>query len=516
MNFNPLWWVHLRMTGGWAGNLLLAGGFLLGVIFFYTLSQNLIDAEDVGSLNTVWLGIITAAQSVFLLMIAPSAIRRSVLRDFQSGMIESHRLTPMSNWRIVLGYMTGPTMQAAMLLAVGFVLGTYFSAQLGTANAVGVTLTVRIWVLGWYAAIGSMLAVSLMICAFVLLTSIASSGKTNAIGAFILISIFGGWMVIFFVPGLALVLGVMSSGAMVDMILFNSGTLKVNAESAALAAILQLTLAALFLHAACGKLRRPERALFSVRQAVVLAMVWSATLVTGMAQLDTYARMLQDSEIGALAQLFASTGAFVLVATFATHAAAVDLFHADRAAAHGEPPAPGRRRQAFLVPVGMAGMTVLTLLSMIHWMAPSAWSLRIDTWASTKWPFVWIALATLLGFLTDFFWLYATAARGRKAIWSLLFLVAGLKAGPILIDAALYGMFTDNDDFPWNGWGYVTGLSPIGTIILSTSIGPRMFIGLAVQIALLAVSGMMFRAVRRTVSQPVERTESPRMAVAVG
>jgi hypothetical protein len=226
--------------------------------------------------------------------------------------------------------------------------------------------------------------------------------------------------------------------------------------------------------------------------------------------------MMQDSDIGAMAQLFASTSAFVLVATFATHAAAVDLFHADRAAAHGEAPAAGRRRQALLVPVGLAAMTVVTLLCMINWMAPAAWSSRIAEWIATKTPFWWIALAMLLGFLTDFFWLYATAARGRKAIVTVVLLILGLKAGPIIVDAALFGILTEDDRAPWTGWGYVTGLSPIGTMILSTSIGPRLFVGLAVQAGMLALSWLLFRAARRGVLQHAERTESPPIALASG
>lgn len=516
MSFNPLWWVHLKMSGGWRGSLFLAGGFLVLVIFFYILSLNLGDVEDRGPKNSVWLAIITGAESLFLLMIAPSAIRKSVLRDFQSGMIESHRLTPMSNWRIVMGYMTGPTMQAAMLFAVGLVVGTYLTAQLGSSALVGATLTLRIWVLGWYMALGTILAVAFMICSFTLLTSIASAGKTNIVGVMILIGIFGGWMVIFVVPGLALVLGVLTGMSILDIVRGRVGMTGLKPVTAAVAALLQVALGVLFLNAACGKLRRPEGAIFTVPQALILAGLWGVTLVTGMGLARSAAPFMDDSDIGTLAQLFASTGAFVLVTLFASHSNALDLFLADRAAAHGERAAAGRQRRAFLVPVALAAMTVGTLLAMLHGMSLQAWSPRVLDWTATHAPFRWIGLALLLSFLTDFAWLYWSAARGRKVILTVIVLALGLKAGPVILDAALLGMLTHDEEAPWTGWGFVTGLSPIGTMILSTTIGTRLYVGLAVQAAILALSWMVFLAARRATLRRAERIETSPLAVAAG
>jgi hypothetical protein len=516
MSFNPLWWVHLKMSGGWRGSLLLAGGFFVLVIFFYVLSLKLGDPEEQGTKDTIWLAIMTGAEALFLTMVAPGAIRKSVLRDFQSGMIESHRLTPMSNWRIVMGYMTGPTMQAAMLCAVGLVLGTYFSAKLGSSANVGVILATRVWVLGWYIVLGTFLAVAFMLCAFTLLTSIASAGKTNVVGVMILVGIFGGWMVIFVVPGLSLVLGVMTGMTVLDLLGGKVGLSGTSPGTAAVAALLQVTLGVLFLNAACGKLRRPEGAIFTVEQALLLGALWSATLVTGMALLRSASPFMDDSDIGTLAQLFSSTGAFVLVALFASHSSALDLFLADRAAAHGERTVAGRQRRAFLVPVALAAMTVGTLLAMLRLMPLSAWSPRVLGWTATLAPFRWIALAFLLSFLTDFAWLYRAAAHGRKMILTVIMLTFGLKAGPVILDAALLGVLTHDEEAPWTGWGFVSGLSPMGTMILSSKIDMRLLVGLAVQAAVLALSWMVFLAARRATLQRVERIETPPLAVAVG
>jgi len=77
-------------------------------------------------------------------------------------------------------------------------------------------------------------------------------------------------------------------------------------------------------------------------------------------------------------------------------------------------------------------------------------------------------------------------------------------------------VLTHDEEAPWTGWGFVSGLSPMGTMILSSKIDMRLLVGLAVQAAVLALSWMVFLAARRATLQRVERIETPPLAVAVG
>lgn len=53
--------------------------------------------------------ILLGIQSVLLLIAGAGWVRRAVQRDFSSNMIDSHRLTPMTGWTAVFGYIIGRT-----------------------------------------------------------------------------------------------------------------------------------------------------------------------------------------------------------------------------------------------------------------------------------------------------------------------------------------------------------------------------------------------------------------------
>lgn len=501
MNWNPIWWVHLQMTGGWRGAGLLAAGFFGVVIFFYVLTQNWVDADSRGQLDYVWLGIVSLAQAAFLLLIGPGGIRRSLQRDFQTGMVESHRLTPMSNAVIILGYMTGPTFQALLLFSVGLVLGSIFATRSLAQLQVGMQLTAQLLMGGWFTAMATLLAVALMSWAFVLLLGIATAGKTNVIGLFIAIGFFGGWAVVTFVPGLSLLLGVMSLGSLYSM-LTKPGSVAMSPQMIALTGGIQLLFAAIFLNAACTKFRRPERSLFSVTQSLVLLLAWGFTLVAGVSQMSVVLWFMSE-EANALQKIYASVGAFLTVAFFASHAAALEVMIADRAAAHHESPSGTQTRLRFLMPAMLAVLTVLAYREMLSWVPSSAINAGVvralDDWSRDA----VLLFVFLLTYGIDFAWLYIMSARGRKAWMALLLIVVLLRAGPLIVDGALYGIMTEDEAIPWPHWGYVTGLSPAGTMLLGRPTGARVWAGVAFQFVVFAVSMWLLAWSRRTVREKV-------------
>lgn len=501
MNWNPIWWVHLQMTGGWRGAGLLAAGFFGVVIFFYVLTQNWVDPDSRGQLDYVWLGIVSLAQAAFLLLVGPGGIRRSLQRDFQSGMVESHRLTPMSNAKIILGYMTGPTFQALLLFSVGLILGSIFATRSIAQLQVGMKLTAMLLMGGWYTAMGTLLAVALMSWAFVLLMGIATTGKTNVIGLFIAIGFFGGWAVVTFVPGLSLLIGVMSLGSLYSM-LTRPGSVAMSPQMIALTGGIQLMFAAIFLNAACTKFRRPEKSLFSVTQALVLQLAWGFTLIAGISQMSVVLWFMSE-EANALQKIYASVGTFLTVAVFVTHAAALEVMGADRAAAHREAYPASQTRLRFSVPAILALLTVFVYREMLRWVPADAINtnvvLAIEDWSREAVLF----LVFLLAYAVDFAWLYMMAARGRKAWMALLLIVVLLRVGPLIVDGAIYGIVTENESEPWPHWGYISGLSPAGTMLLGHPVGLRVWGGVAFQGAVFAVSMWLLGRSRRRVREKV-------------
>ena len=70
---------------------------------------------------------LTGIQVFVTVLAGCNAVYRAMLRDYQSKMMESHRLTPMSNLAIVVGYLFGPALQTLVLFCVFMATGVLVS-----------------------------------------------------------------------------------------------------------------------------------------------------------------------------------------------------------------------------------------------------------------------------------------------------------------------------------------------------------------------------------------------------
>lgn len=504
MVWNPLLYLNLHVAGGPRGQLMVVGAFVAMVAVFAPISYA--NATPGGGIDATWLGIMTAAQCVFVLLIAPSAIRRAVLRDFQTGMIESHRLSPMSNGRIVLGYMTGGPVQALLLYTASLLMGAYFAARCGTALVGGVMLPgAQLVISGWLALQVLILIFGLLIGSVALLSGIATSGKANIIGIMILIAIFGGWIAVLYVPGLALVLGIITMGAIGEMV--TGGTTPSAANMLLTTALLQLLLGSLLLWTAAGKLRRPERALFTLTQSLLLLLLWGTAIVAGLRFMPVLIVSLDgplSDASGVHAQIVASTFAFALIGLFAISSATLSLLHADRAAAlaaasDSDRRAP-RRELYVLTPVVVAAATLAIWMLLYEW-APISSDIQAELSAYRE-PRTWaiVALALTVMCWTDGKLLYIFAARGRRLLFSMLVTILLLRIGPILVEGFAAFMADVIAEREWENWGTLSQLSPAGTLAAIRTPTSALYVGLAVQIGIAVAVTALARGVRRGLS----------------
>lgn len=515
MSLNPLFWLHLRIGGSARTNLIIVVAYVAIVVMFTGGSYYVAAAEagaNVGPqtyarVDAAWLVIMTVAQGAFLLLLAPSAIRRAVQRDFDSGMIESHRLSPMSNLKIILGYVTGAPIQSVMLYVVSLVFGTYFAARYALSPGLGGALGLRVALSGWYFTQGCMLVLAGMISAFVLLTALATRGKGNVVGVAILIGVFGGWAAIAFIPGLALVMGVLSGGVLIELLTSASAggdpLVLINAAG------LQFVFCVILLAAASGKLRKPDRPIFNLPLGLILLLVWGFTLVAGMAATPKFEWLFGQWEDYGYAQLVSSTVAFMVTALFPLIAAAVSLFQHDRAVAFGEQREASRRRELQLVPALLAVLTAVCLYSMVWTLV--AERLPADAWGAFESWLTWLAVAAalLLSFWVDFNWIYHLAARGRRIMIGLPIMFVLLKGMPILLDNGIDYFGQQLADLEWAGYGYLTGFSPVGTLILAPEGGAPIWVGLIFQAALAVGASVVARRARGRLGRDENAAPTP-------
>ena len=185
-------------------------------------------------------------------------------------------------------------------------------------------------------------------------------------------------------------------------------------------------------------------------------------------------------------QLLLSTITFIIVAQFPLIAAAVECFFADRAHAFGGAARTTRRVALLLVPVVLAGLTVLLVQIVLYTMSAGrgadlgallATLDRLPQYAA-------ILVALALSFWIDFNVIYIMKTLGRHPIWAVLLSAIVLKILPIVLDGGLIFLASLRDVDMRLVEGYFAGGSPIGTLVLCTLPGGQPWPGLAFQVLL--------------------------------
>ena len=505
MTLNPIVWVHTRLAGGPRTLLYLALGYLGVLIVFTSITYSLIDTNAVGQADTIWLMIVGGAQALFLLLLAPSAIHRAVQRDYQSGMIESHRITPMSSLRVMFGYLIGPAAGPLVLFGMGTLAGAYFSTRNIINLNSGAPLTISVLMGGWLTTQALLLILATMLSGIAVLSAIAvQGGKFNIMGLFIAVGFLGGWSAVVAIPGAALLAGVMGGSVILSYAI--KGTAIAATQSILIAALLQLAFTLLFLFAAARKFRAPDRALFSLDLSFILLLMWGLTLVLGMALQTTSPWVRHTFDQLDAVQIGASILAFMLVAMFANTAAAANRLRLDRAAVFETQFARGAAWRSF-VPIATTAASMVLAALLIAFTDRARFGAEFTLLLLS--PRVWIAvtIAVLLSCWIDYNLSYVGRAYRAKG-WLVLIVAWGvLKIAPPIADGALHEIFTEIYGEPWGGYGYLTAMSPIGTMMHAGGDLTPQIIGLVVQLAVAAViAGMAHMAYR---SLPGRVTRSP-------
>ncbi len=452
MSFVALTKAHFRLSGGWRQNLLIIGTYVALVVALASAAYCATNPDEYRVVHGTFLILVSVVQGGLVLLVAPSAIRRAVFRDFQSGMIESHRLTPLSGLSLVTGYLTGPTAQAFLLYAVGLPIGGYFAGAYGQSLGIG-----AVSVVDWYLSQLCLLTLAIMELALVLLVSLATAGRANLMALLVFFGVFVGWGLVRLVPGLALLAGLWSAGRLLMNLLWvpYAGARPGNPAAMGWAMLLQLAIATTLLVAACRKVRAPDRPAFTVRLGLVLLMLAGLTLAAGLYFADSFQQ--RPTPVEPYWEWVASATVFVLVGLLPLSAAAAERQRQDR-----------RLAWSFSTPPRLCRFDALPLLltvlsgALMFAMVPRRLELPSAQLSRVGWP----VLAVGLSFWTDYCVIYLARSRGRSTFLALVLSWLVLKALPLAIEMGmiLIAVLTDSSRV---SAGWMAGLSPVGTMVLT-------------------------------------------------
>ena len=438
--------VQFELSGGWRQNVAVQIAYVLLVVVIAGIAYRLAGPNGARDVDAVFLTIISIVQPVLLLMVAPSAVRRAVLRDFQTGMIESHRLTPQSGLSLVFGYVVGASAQALMLYALGWIVGAYFVVSCGLTWKMPLLATGA-----WYGSQLCLLPLALLIVALTLLTALTTRGRANLVPVLLVLGVVGGWILIWLVPGLALLMGALSAG-MVIKLLGGAGPFTFQPAVMGWAMVLQTALGLTLLAAACRKVRAPHQPVFTLRLGMLLLFLAGMTLAIGW----DYFRDFRPSFVNmseAPWQWVGSVVVFLLVGLFPLATAATERVGAD---ARSERATRVQRGALDAIPFVVTAMTLVLLSVVFPWRAVAG-----EITAARLMP---LALVLGASCWADYQCLCWARTRHKNQFLVIMMAWAVLKVLPLLLQAlqvlVYETMLPGQETRIW-----LAALSPIGTLI---------------------------------------------------
>ncbi len=210
-----------------------------------------------------------------------TSIFRAVLRDYQSKMFESHRMTAMTNMSLVIGYFGGATLQILALYLVNLIAGTvisYFAgapiAQWVGGNLMLLSGSVTIWAMTIYAGVGL-------------------NKPINPVPGLFGIGILGFALAL--IPAAAVFSGIYSGILGVSLVLGRDVLAKLGISyledhvSFGLSAF-QLLMTCFWLWAASRRYRRPDLPVFNAKGGLLLLLMWVVISLIGLRLMDEMLR----------------------------------------------------------------------------------------------------------------------------------------------------------------------------------------------------------------------------------
>lgn len=263
----PLWKCHFDMLGGARrmGFVLVIAAMALvaGYLGFHRLMQPTTTAAGVAQ---IVIGVLAGAQGVLLLLGGVGALHKAHTRDADSKMIESHRLTPMTNTAVVVGYLFGPTQQILALFTLVLVFGSVIAwIARGTIG-------------GWLVGNAVLFAGALSLWSMAIFAGMRLGKPFNVLGPIVGLSVFAN-AALFMIPGLGVMVSAYSCLLGFAMM---AGLGGVQLSAGAVVICPQLVVTAFWLLAAAAKYRRPDLPALNGVRGIVLLILWLAVAFLGI------------------------------------------------------------------------------------------------------------------------------------------------------------------------------------------------------------------------------------------
>jgi hypothetical protein len=265
---------HFQVSGGFKTLLILLAAYVVGAGLLVGLISYGEGWPLPPRLAAALMTFALVIESLVLVGVGALRVGSCIRLDANGGMLESHRLMPISSGRAILGYLFGTTFQVMVIAAVTLVLLSILGGMCGAAfgDVVMSQIVLAFFALfTWsFAAMGSLMVrqmMPLMIMGFIF--GSAGSAFLRETGV---------------LPGVS----VLSSPFLGETIFaLSRGALSLRGAYA-LALAAQSAFAALFFVGACRRYRGTYATTFNVPMGLALVAVWSVLSIVAIRNWDSY------------------------------------------------------------------------------------------------------------------------------------------------------------------------------------------------------------------------------------
>lgn len=470
---NALWWAQLHLLGG-PRRLISTGLATVCIAASAVIGFRYIDRTIALSRYCDGVIVVLAWIQTFVIIFGGcNAVFRAVTRDVTSKMMESHRVSPLTSFGVVSGYVFGATIQVLCIYTIGTVIGVVV-IRWGTIG------------LGdWLGGNLYLLIVAIMAWTVTVLVNIAGRKPVNPIGVIVVISMLSGSLMMF-VPAFGLLSGFFAAWIGHRLML---GDAIVQANVAMTLVVVTVGMTHLWTRSAMRLYRRPDLPAFGTLRALGLLAIWAAAcgLGTALRESTVLRGVSLDHGSDLSIVVMVSIAACLLIALLPISSAASAQC---RIARGGRPVYLGDTMPTVLAATASAAL----LMALFMWL----------TWGLNKGlrdvadGFV-ASVASLVAAGGLFTMLYA---RQRRPTFIVVLFIAVLWAVPPLLDSWNRALLSTLEQPP----SVLFGLSPLGTLAeLIFNLGADLRPGLTFQ---LVVGATLWYAGNKSLERLRSRRES--------
>jgi hypothetical protein len=484
---NPISSVQMRLRGGWKTLLINSSVYAL-VVFAAMGIWAQADAKHLKDVAQGWSVVLMLIQTLLVLVFTSLRISGSVRQDNASGIMESHRLMPITGLSASVGFIVGPSAQMLAIGAVNLVAGIASSSLAGLSSARWLTCNLIMFL--FVAFVGT----------FSVMVGFYRRAVFNSAVVLAVIGLFSRGMLLWALPAMAILVSPLAR----DSVFSVQSSNELFGPALLFAFVGQAIFGGVFLTAAARKFRQPDRPAFSVSLSLVLLGAWVLLSVVGMIEWDAFEPSFLRWVVGPTNQQtcaqFTGSALSSLLLTLLPLSAAIRTDREHKAAGtRGEPVA--RRILTTLACSALVCTLLLVPFNELRHLSQSIGIVALSMVAAI------VALGALLSLCRP---------SARHSAWVVIIFLLAAWIAPLIADVVDHSVLMDDYDSQHAPWS-ITAFGPIGTMTapwtpdVQTPAGLYCQVAVAVAMAVLALMVELRR--RQKTPGPVAETSPPQCAL---